>query len=142
MRVSLGWLRELVPVPFPAEELKNRLTMIGFEVEEVIEVAGQTVFDVKVTSNRGDALSMVGIAREVAALSREYVSHPPACVQEGGADIRTLARVVVEAPDLCPRYAARVIQGVTIAPSPEWVQQRLSRRACARSTTWWMRRIT
>ena len=47
------------------------------------------------------------------------------CVQEGGADIHGLARVLVEAPELCPRYAARVIRGVTIAPAPEWVQQRL-----------------
>jgi len=125
MRVPLGWLRELVPVPFPADELNVRLTMIGFEVEEVLEVDGQTVFETHVNSNRGDALSMVGIAREVAALSRSHVVHPPVCVQESGPDIHTLAKVVVEAPDLCPRYVARVIQGVTIGPSPEWVQQRL-----------------
>ncbi len=125
MRVPLGWLREIVPVPFPVEELKTRLTMIGFEVEEVLDVAGETVFDVSVTSNRGDALSMIGIAREVAALSCSHVSHPPACVQESGADVHRLAQVVVEAPDLCPRYAARVITGVTIGPSPEWVRQRL-----------------
>lgn len=126
MRVPLGWLRELVPVPFPVEELQDRLTMIGFEVEEVLEVDGQPVLVVSITSNRGDALSMVGIAREVAALSRGHVSHPPTCVQESGPDVHSLARVVVEAPELCPRYAARVISGVTIAPSPDWVQQRLT----------------
>ena len=112
-------------MPFPVEELQHRLTMIGFEVEEVLQVEGQPVLVVSITSNRGDALSMVGMAREVAALARAHVSHPPTCVQENGPDVHSLARVLVEAPELCPRYAARVITGVTIGPSPAWVQQRL-----------------
>ena len=126
MRVPYGWLREMVPVSFPVEEIATRLTMAGFEVEEMLEVEGEPVMDIKVTSNRGDALSMVGIAREVAALLHSHVAHPATCVQQSGPDIHTLARVIVEAPDLCPRYAARVIQGVTIGPSPAWVQQHLT----------------
>ncbi len=126
MRVPYGWLRELVPVSFPVTEVADRLTMAGFEVEELLEVEGESVMDIKVTSNRGDALSMVGIAREVAALTRGHVTHPAVCVTETGPDVHGLARVLVEAPDLCPRYAARVIQGVVIGPSPEWVQQRLT----------------
>jgi len=126
MKVPYGWLRELVPVSFPVNETADRLTMAGFEVEEMLEVDGESVMDIKVTSNRGDALSMVGIARETAALSRTRVIHPPTCVTETGSDARTLAKVIVEAPDLCPRYSARIIQGVKIGPSPEWVQQRLA----------------
>jgi len=125
MRVPYGWLRELVPVSFPVAETAERLTMAGFEVEEILEVDGESVMDVSVTSNRGDALSLVGIAREVAALTRTQVTHPPIAVTEDGPDIHTQARVVVEAADLCPRYSARVILGVTIGPSPEWVQFRL-----------------
>ena len=68
--------------------------------------------DAHVNANRGDALSMVGIAREVAALTRNHVTI--LAPREEGPDIATLARVIVEAPDLCPRYAARVIQGVAI----------------------------
>ena len=127
MKVPYGWLRELVPVSFPVEETATRLTMAGFEVEEMLEIDGEPVMDIKVTSNRGDALSMVGIARETAALSRSRIVQPPVCVTESGPDINTLAKVIVEAPDLCPRYAARVIQGVKIGPSPDWVQQRLTR---------------
>jgi len=73
MRVPFGWLRELVPVPFPLEDVAHRLTMAGFEVEEVVEVDGAPVMEVHVNANRGDALSMVGIAREVAALTRDHV---------------------------------------------------------------------
>jgi len=126
MKVPYGWLRELVPVSFPVSETADRLTMAGFEVEEMLEVESEPVMDIKVTSNRGDALSMVGIAREVAALSRTHVIHPTTCVMEKGPDAHTLAKVIVEAPDLCPRYSARVIQGVKIGPSPEWVQVRLT----------------
>jgi len=126
MRVPYSWLRELVPASFSATEIADRLTMSGFEVEEMLEVDGEPVMDIKVTSNRGDALSMVGIAREVAALLHSQVAHPPTCVRQTGPDIHPLARVIVEAPDLCPRYAARVIQGVKIGPSPDWVQQRLT----------------
>jgi len=126
MKVPYGWLRELVPVSFPVNETADRLTMAGFEVEEMLQIDGEPVMDIKITSNRGDALSMVGIARETAALSRTRVIHPPTCVNEKGPDPHTLAKVIVEAPDLCPRYSARVIQGVKIGPSPEWVQQRLT----------------
>jgi phenylalanyl-tRNA synthetase beta chain len=125
MRVSVSWLRELVPIAFPVEELAHRLTMAGFEVEETLEVDGEPVLDVKVTSNRGDALSLFGIAREVAALTRSHVTHPAIGVCEDGPAIDAIAAVRVEAPDLCPRYAARVVQGVTIGPAPDWVQRRL-----------------
>jgi hypothetical protein len=76
MRVPDGWLRELVPVSFPVEEVAHRLTMAGFEVEELLEVDGESVMDTHVNANRGDALSMVGIAREVAALTGGHVIHP------------------------------------------------------------------
>lgn len=126
MRVPYGWLRELVPVSFPVEDIAHRLTMAGFEVEEMLDVNGETVMDTHVNANRGDALSMVGIAREVAALTGNHVVHPVIAVQETGPDIQRLATVRVEAPDLCPRYVVRVVQGVTIAPSPDWVQRRLT----------------
>ena len=116
MRVPYGWLHELAPAPWQAKELGDRLTMAGFELEELLEVDGEPVLDIKVTSNRGDALSLLGLAREVAALNRSRVMPPPVCVTESGPDVHTLAKVIVEAPDLCPRYAARVIRGVTIGP--------------------------
>jgi phenylalanyl-tRNA synthetase beta chain len=119
-------LRELTPTPFPVEAIAERLTMAGFEVEAIAEIDGEPVMEVSINSNRGDALSMVGIAREVAALSEQHVSHPQFTVHESGPDVNTLARVIVEAPDLCPRYSARVMQGVTIGPSPYWVQRRLT----------------
>jgi phenylalanyl-tRNA synthetase beta chain len=81
--------------------------------------------EVKVTPNRGDTLSMIGLGREVAALAADFVRYPAVSVPEGRAPVSEKTRVDVEAPDLCPRYAARVITDVKVGPSPEWITRRL-----------------
>lgn len=83
------------------------------------------ILEVAVTPNRGDCLSHWGVAREVAALTGAPLRLKVAKPREAGASIRTLTSVTVEAPDLCPRYAARVIRGVKIGPSPIWLRRRL-----------------
>lgn len=83
------------------------------------------ILEVEVTPNRPDCLSVVGVAREVAALTGAPFRLSAIHVKEGEADAARLASVVVEDPDLCPRYAARVIAGLTAAPSPPWLAQRL-----------------
>lgn len=88
--------------------------------------AEDTVLELGITPNRGDCLSVLGIAREVAALTGARLVQPRLQVPEVRVPARSLARVDVEAPDLCPRYAARVMRGVQIAPSPPWMQTRLS----------------
>jgi len=83
------------------------------------------VFEVEVTPNRPDCLSVIGVAREVAALTRGRLRAAPAAVAESDPDAATLSSVVIEDPELCPRYAARLITGVTVGPSPAWLAQRL-----------------
>src|SRR5262249_57159291 len=83
------------------------------------------VLEVEITPNRPDCLSIVGIARELSALTGARF-HPPAVkLKESGEPARALASVVIEASDLCHRFTARVISGVTIGPSPAWLQARL-----------------
>ncbi len=83
------------------------------------------IIEAEVTPNRPDCLSVVGVAREVAALTGAPFRAPAVQVQESEADAASLAAVMVEAPELCPRYAARVITGLTVAPSPPWLAHRL-----------------
>src|SRR5262245_25335915 len=83
------------------------------------------VLEVEITPNRPDCLSIVGIARELAALTGARFRPPTVKLKESGEPARALARVVIEAPDLCHRFTARVIDGVTIGPSPPWLQARL-----------------
>src|SRR5436305_481969 len=85
MRVPLEWLKEYVAVDAPAEEVATRLTMGGLEVEGIEDSALGPVLDVYVTPNRGDCLSIVGVAREVAALFSLplHVPHPPPSTDGG-----------------------------------------------------------
>ena len=83
------------------------------------------VLEVEVTPNRPDCLSVLGIARELAALTGSRVRPPATKLGESGENAKSLARVRIEAPDLCHRFTARVIRGVTIGPSPSWLRARL-----------------
>jgi phenylalanyl-tRNA synthetase beta chain len=83
------------------------------------------LLDVNVTPNRPDALSHVGIAREVAALLGRKVRLPAPGLAEGGGPASDAVRVRIESPERCARYAARVVEGVRIGPSPLWLARRL-----------------
>lgn len=89
------------------------------------EVLGDTVLDLYITPNRPDCLSIRGIAREVAALTGQPLCQPEPRLIEAGPAISTQATIKIEAGDLCPRYAARLVQGVTVGPSPDWLRRRL-----------------
>jgi phenylalanyl-tRNA synthetase beta chain len=88
-------------------------------------VLGDIILDLEVTPNRPDCLSMLGVAREVAAITEAPLNLPDLSYQEAGADVRDEVQVEILAPDLCPRYSASVIHGVTVGPSPSWIQRRL-----------------
>lgn len=126
MRLSLEWLEQHAPTGMTADEAATTLTMAGLEVEETEESDLGPVLNIKVTPNRGDCLSVVGLAREMAAAARKPFVDVAAAGTPDGGDAGSLVRVTIEAPDLCPRYAARVVRNVTIGESPEWMQRRLS----------------
>jgi len=84
------------------------------------------LLEVEITPNRGDCLSVLGVAREIASITGEKVVLPGVPFLEEGEPIGNLLRVDVSDPDLCPRYTARAISGVTIAPSPDWMRRRLA----------------
>ncbi|MBN2538998.1 MAG: phenylalanine--tRNA ligase subunit beta, partial [Deltaproteobacteria bacterium] len=81
--------------------------------------------EISITPNRPDCLSMIGIAREIAAMTRGVVRSPVIEFEEKGEDIDELTSVTILDADLCPRYTARLIQDVEIRPSPAWMRMRL-----------------
>ena len=85
----------------------------------------ETVLSIDVGTNRPDCLSLVGVAREITALSGGELRMPPGVVDETGPPVDTLASVRVDAPDDCPRFVGRVITGVRIGPSPDWLKRRI-----------------
>jgi phenylalanyl-tRNA synthetase beta chain len=125
MDISYDWLRELTDVALPPRELAERLTMAGLAVDAVKEAGEDSVLEFDLTSNRPDCLSHLGVAREAAALAgaRVTLHESSAKSVEGRAEEFTSVRI--EDEDLCPRYAARVVRGVKIGPSPEWLVKRL-----------------
>ena len=84
-----------------------------------------TLFELEITPNRPDCLSLIGVAREIRAETGNPLKLPKVDFSEDATDVREVTSVTIEAPDLCPRYAARVIRGVKIGQSPAWLQQRL-----------------
>lgn len=108
-----------------AAELRARLSMAGTSVDSVEETAAGPVLDAEITINRPDLLSHLGIAREVAALYRRDLKSVQPKLKESQEPAAKAARVEIEASDLCRRYTARILRGVKVQPSPEWLRQRL-----------------
>ncbi|KPA08814.1 phenylalanyl-tRNA synthetase subunit beta [Candidatus Magnetomorum sp. HK-1] len=96
----------------------------GCSLNETLNLS-DAVLEIGLTPNRPDCASMIGVAREIAAIESEPLSQPEITLEETGPDCSTMTSVKIENPDHCPRYAARVMLDVQIAPSPIWLQQRL-----------------
>ncbi len=131
MKTSLAWLNQYVDPPATAEEAIEALSSVGFpddgtELVPHSDGSSDTRIDFEVTSNRGDCLSHVGLARELAAATGRQLRQPkPQLPQADAPAVGSLASVENQAPDLCPVYSARVITGVKVGPSPAWLVHRL-----------------
>ena len=88
---------------------------------------GDIVLDLELTPNRLDCLSVLGVAHEVAALTGKTVREPETTYQESGEAISKQVQISVVDQDLCRRYTASLLQNVKIGPSPQWLQDRLTK---------------
>jgi len=125
MKVSLNWLRDYVDIDRKAEEVAEILSNLGLPCEGIEVLADDVVIDVEVTSNRGDCLSHIGIARELAAATGKELRLPEIHLVEMDRPASDFVQVEIREPDLCRRYTGRVIEGVKIGPAPDWMVQRL-----------------
>src|SRR5271154_7079694 len=125
MKIVYNWLKEFVDVTAPAAELRSRLSLAGGAGDSVEESAAGPVLDAEITANRPDCLGHYGMAREVAAIYRLPVKALAPKLKEAAIKARDATRVEIETPELCGRYTARVMRGVKIQPSPDWLRQRL-----------------
>ena len=125
MEVVYNWLKEFVDVTASPADLRARLSLAGVAVDSIEETAAGPVLDAEVTANRPDCLGHLGIAREVAAIYRLPLKplHPK--LKESAEKVADATRVEIAAPDLCGRFTARVLRGVKVQPSPDWLRQGL-----------------
>ena len=122
MIVSLDWLADYVDLP-EVDALTERLLLSGLNHESTEMVHDDTAVDLEVTSNRPDCLGHIGVAREVSVLFQRPLKIPAASV--GGGELPHSFSVAIESTDMCPFYSARLIRGVTVGPSPDWLVRRL-----------------
>lgn len=125
MNISYNWLRELSGTTLEPRALAERLTMIGLAVESVHGSGDDHLLDIDLTSNRPDCLSHLGVAREVAVIEGTQLREPDTAIAKVAGRAEDFTAVEIADADLCPRYAARVVRGVNIKPSPAWLASRL-----------------
>lgn len=125
MKISYNWLSEHVALALKPKELAERLTMVGLAVDSIEQKGDDHVLEFDLTSNRPDCLSHLGIAREAAIVGGTALKRARVSLEEIDPAIESVTSVEVLAPDLCPRFTARVVRGVKVAPSPKWLVDRL-----------------
>jgi phenylalanyl-tRNA synthetase beta chain len=127
MKLVYDWLKEFVQLPASAspEELRARFSLSGTAVDSIEPSAAGPVLDVELTANRGDCMSHYGLAREAATLYNLPLRTPAPELREVSETAASVVRVEIESPELCGRYTGRVLRGVKIGPSPDWLRRRL-----------------
>lgn len=122
---ELGSSREMFPDAVDGIYILPEETVIGSDAVEAIGLR-DVVFEYEITSNRVDCYSVIGIAREAAATFNQSFIPPVVPVTGNSEDIHDYLEVSVENQELCPRYCARMVKNIKLAPSPNWMQRRLA----------------
>ncbi len=126
MKTSVHWLSDFLPgSSIDPQTVADALMNGGLPVESIESHGSDRVLDVEVTSNRADCLSHVGVAREIAALTKRTFVEPKIELTESAEQTQSATSVRIDAPHLCPHYTARIIRNVKIGPSPAWMVKRL-----------------
>lgn len=137
MKTTYNWIKDFVDISLTPVELAEKLTMAGIEVKNIEPCGGDHIFEIEITSNRPDWLSVAGLAREVAAVTGQKVK---GTVSPAGVKLVTRApakengayplTIDIEGRDDCPLYTAKIVTGVNVGPSPDWLRARLEMIGC------------
>lgn len=125
MKVPLNWLKEYISIEEPPAQTAKLLTMAGLEVDDIEEVDGTTIFEISLTPNLAHCMSVLGVARELSAITGLPLKHPRITLEESEPLSKDLCSVHVMDKEKCPRYLARVVSNIKVKDSPEWLQRRL-----------------
>ncbi len=125
MKILLSWLRDYIEIGLSAGKIVEILSDVGLPCEGIESFDNDVIIDIEVTSNRGDCLSYIGIARELAAATGKELKVPAVKLDESAGNVADRAVVEIAEPGLCGRYTARIIEGVKVGPSPDWLKNHL-----------------
>ena len=121
MKLSLNWLKRYIDHGLAPNELRQRLTMAGLEVESVDKIGDDTVFEIEVTPNRPDCLNILGLAREVSAITDKDLVQPLANEYDDAGEVD----ITIEDPVGCGRYIGTLIEGIQLKTIPPEYSQLL-----------------
>ena len=127
MKVPLSWLKDYVEIPEDPQQLAEQLQYSGTKVESVDKVDDDTVFNLEITPNRPDCLSVIGIAREIAAVYNRRLSLPPGLSNPSVGSSNLPINFEVIQKGLCPAYSAGIIDSIQADQSPDWIRSRLEK---------------
>ena len=125
MLVSWEWLSDYVDINISHEEMATRWALTGLNHESTEIVDGDPIIDLEITSNRGDCLGHIGIAREASVLLNSELRYPSPQLKTIDESVAKSLVIENHFDTACPRYIARVIRNVKIGPSPDWLRKRL-----------------
>lgn len=129
MKLPVSWLKEYIEVNLSPEKLEEVLTMSGSKVEAIQKKGADTVIEIEVTTNRPDTLSILGLAREVSALTSKKVQFPAVYSKTKKISKTTSSKeieILVEEKKGCPKYTARILKNVSIKDAPAKTRSFLS----------------
>jgi len=123
MKATYNWLKDYLDINFSPRDLAEKLTMAGLEVTSLEKTSRDWVMDFEITTNRPDWLSIIGIAREAGAVIDKPITFPPVSLQESQQNFQI--EVTISDSQSCPRYRARLINGIQLNSTPEWMKDRI-----------------
>ncbi|OGX39942.1 MAG: phenylalanine--tRNA ligase subunit beta [Omnitrophica WOR_2 bacterium RIFCSPLOWO2_01_FULL_41_12] len=129
MKVTYNWLKDFVEIKISPQALGDKLTMAGLEVTALEEKGADFVLEIEITPNRPDLLSVIGIAREVAAITKSKIKNQKPNTKHQKPNSKHLQLKIEDKKD-CPLYTAKIIKDVKVGPSPDWLRTRLELIGC------------
>lgn len=125
MLAPLSWLKEYVDIKLAPPKLGEKLTEVGLGCEKIEKTKDDVIFDLEITPNRPDCLSIIGIAREIAAIEGNYIKLPKLMDLKSVKPEKTLPLKITTNSEINPRFTGMIIDGITVRESPAWLKERL-----------------
>lgn len=125
MKISYNWLKQFVDIPVSARKLAEDLCLFGHEVDDVIKYENDWLLNLSITANRGDCLSVLGMAREISAIYNKKINDINIKIKDEEVDKKI--SVAITDPEICTRFSARIIDNIEINDSPKWIKEKLKR---------------
>lgn len=126
MLAPLSWLKDYIDIKMSSKELGDRLTEVGLGTEKITKSDNDVIFELEITPNRPDLLSIMGIAREIAAIEEKNIKFPKLKTNlKPKKEIKILPLTIQTDNEINPRFTAIIINGVKVKESPLWLKERL-----------------